>query len=81
MKKSFVYIKMGDKGMIGLIGGICVLKIYICLEVYGMVDELNLNLGLLVIYLMDEYDLNFVQFVQDKLFVIGLYLVIDQEKV
>lgn len=47
MKKSMIYIKIGDKGIILLVGGIWVLKMYIWFEVYGIVDELNFYLGLL----------------------------------
>lgn len=80
MKKSLVYTKTGDKGTTGLIGGTRVPKTHIRLEAYGTIDELNSNLGLLVTYLMDERDSDFVLSVQNKLFSIGSHLATDQEK-
>ena len=65
MKKSLIYTKTGDKGITSLVGGTRVGKTHIRLEAYGTVDELNSNLGLLVTYLSDERDRNFVQQVQD----------------
>ena len=80
MKKSLVYTKTGDKGMTSLVGGTRVPKTHIRLEAYGTVDELNSNLGLLVTYLSDERDKNFLKQVQDKLFAVGSHLATDREK-
>lgn len=80
MKKSLIYTKTGDKGTTSLVGGTRVSKTHIRLEAYGTVDELNSNLGLLITYLSDERDRNFVQQVQDKLFAVGSHLATDQEK-
>lgn len=80
MKKSLVYTKTGDQGTTGLVGGTRVPKTHIRLEAYGTVDELNANLGLLVTFLNDERDHNFVQDVQYKLFAIGSHLATDQAK-
>ena len=44
-------------------------------------DELNSNLGLLITYLNDEHDSEFLRSVQDKLFAVGSHLATDQEKV
>lgn len=81
MKKSLVYTKTGDRGTTGLIGGTRVPKSHIRLEAYGTVDELNSNLGLLITYLDDEHDIEFLQKVQYKLFAVGSHLATDQEKV
>ncbi|MBC8593067.1 cob(I)yrinic acid a,c-diamide adenosyltransferase [Oscillospiraceae bacterium N12] len=81
MKKSLVYTKTGDRGTTGLIGGTRVPKTHIRLEAYGTVDELNSNLGLLITYLNDEHDSEFLRSVQDKLFAVGSHLATDQEKV
>ncbi|WP_321478635.1 cob(I)yrinic acid a,c-diamide adenosyltransferase [uncultured Bacteroides sp.] len=81
MKKSLVYTKTGDKGTTGLIGGTRVAKTDARLEAYGTVDELNANLGLLVTYLLEERDKNFLAVVQDKLFAVGSHLATDVEKV
>ena len=80
MKKSLVYTKTGDRGTTSLVGGARVPKTYIRLETYGTVDELNSNLGLLITYLSDECDRQFLQQVQDKLFAVGSYLATDREK-
>lgn len=76
-----IYTKTGDKGTTSLVGGTRVPKTHIRLEAYGTVDELNSNLGLLMTYLFDERDRNFVQHVQDKLFAIGAHLATDREKI
>lgn len=75
-----IYTKTGDKGTTSLVGGTRVSKTHIRLEAYGTVDELNSNLGLLITYLFDERDRNFLQQVQDKLFAIGSHLATDREK-
>ena len=80
MKKSLVYTKTGDKGRTGLIGGTRVLKTDARLEAYGTVDELNAHLGVLITYLIEEGDAEFLRVVQDKLFGVGSYLATDQEK-
>jgi cob(I)alamin adenosyltransferase len=80
MKKSIVYTKTGDQGTTGLIGGTRVPKNHIRLEAYGTTDELNSQLGLLVTYLTEESDRDFVIKVQNKLFSLGAYLATDQEK-
>lgn len=81
MKKSLVYTKTGDRGTTGLIGGTRVSKTHIRLEAYGTVDELNANLGLLITYLNEEHDREFLLHVQNKLFAIGSHLATDQDKV
>ncbi|KAA6306701.1 Cob(I)yrinic acid a c-diamide adenosyltransferase, partial [termite gut metagenome] len=80
MKKSIVYTKTGDQGTTGLIGGTHVPKNHIRLEAYGTTDELNSQLGLLVTYLTEKSDRDFIIKVQNKLFSLGAYLATDQEK-
>lgn len=79
MKKSNVYTKTGDKGMTSLVGGVRVPKTHPRLEAYGTVDELNAFIGLLITYVADEADREFLFAVQHKLFSVGSYLAIDQE--
>ena len=67
-----IYTKTGDKGTTSLVGGTRVPKTHIRLEAYGTVDELNSNLGLLITYLLDGKDKDFLQQVQDRLFAVGL---------
>ena len=72
--------KTGDKGTTSLVGGTRVPKTHIRLEAYGTVDELNSNLGLLITYLLDGKDKDFLQQVQDRLFAVGSHLATDREK-
>ena len=60
MKKSNVYTKTGDKGMTSLVGGVRVPKTHPRLEAYGTVDELNAFIGLLITYVADEADREFL---------------------
>ena len=75
-----IYTKTGDKGTTSLVGGTRVPKTHIRLEAYGTVDELNSNLGLLITYLLDGKDKDFLQQVQDRLFAVGSHLDTDREK-
>ena len=75
-----IYTKTGDKGTTSLVGGTRVPKTHIRLEAYGTVDELNSNLGLLITYLLDGKDKDFLQQVQDRLFAVGFHLATDREK-
>ena len=76
-----IYTKTGDKGTTSLVGGTRVPKTHIRLEAYGTVDELNSNLGLLITYLLDGKDKDFLQQVQDRLFAVGSHLATDRETV
>lgn len=80
MKKSFVYTRTGDKGTTSLIGGTRVSKFDIRLEAYGTVDELNSQIGLLISFMKNKDDIEFLRVVQHKLFDIGSHLATDQEK-
>ena len=80
MKKSMVYTKTGDKGMTSLVGGVRVSKTHPRLEAYGTVDELNSQIGLLITYVRDEADREFMFKIQRKLFSVGSYLATDQEQ-
>jgi cob(I)alamin adenosyltransferase len=79
MKKSMVYTRTGDKGTTALVGGKRVSKTDPRIESYGTVDELNSFLGLLMVEIDDTEDLDFLKFVQHKLFNIGSYLATDQD--
>jgi cob(I)alamin adenosyltransferase len=74
-----LYTKTGDKGQTGLIGGTRVPKNDIRIEAYGTVDELNSFVGLLTTYPMNELDVNFLQSIQNNLFVIGSHLATDTQ--
>ena len=80
MKKSNVYTRTGDEGTTSLVGGTRVSKTDIRLESYGTVDELNAQLGLLMTYIEDDADKEFLLKIQHKLFSVGSYLATDQDK-
>ncbi len=78
MEKSKIYTKTGDQGQTSLVGGKRVSKYDVRLEAYGTVDELNAYLGMLIAALpVSSSDTETLQFVQNKLFVIGSYLATD----
>ncbi|WP_099463961.1 MULTISPECIES: cob(I)yrinic acid a,c-diamide adenosyltransferase [Parabacteroides] len=78
MEKSIIYTGTGDKGTTSLVGGQRVSKAHQRIESYGTVDELNSFIGLLMSSLEDQKDLDFLSFIQHKLFTIGSYLATDQ---
>ncbi|MCQ2334666.1 MAG: cob(I)yrinic acid a,c-diamide adenosyltransferase [Paludibacteraceae bacterium] len=75
-----VYTKTGDKGTTCLIGGTRVSKSDARLEAYGTADELNSFVGWLRAMPLDEQIQAELEFIQNKLFNLGGYLAIDQEK-
>jgi cob(I)alamin adenosyltransferase len=79
MKKSMVYTKTGDKGTTSLVGGRRVPKTDKRIESYGTIDELNAFVGLMTAEISEKEDLDFLRFIQHKLFTIGSYLATDRE--
>jgi len=77
IKKSVVYTRTGDKGMTSLVGGERVNKFDNRLEAYGTVDELSSTIGLLITYLQDQEDDDFLTRIQHLLFNLGGYLATD----
>ena len=75
-----VYTKTGDRGQTSLVGGQRVSKCCDRLESYGTVDELNSQIGLLITYLTDPLDAQFLTDVQSTLFVVGGYLATDNSQ-
>lgn len=43
-----IYIKIGDKGMMKLVGSLIVVKDFDWVESYGMIDELNFWVGYII---------------------------------
>ncbi len=74
-----VYTKTGDKGQTSLLGGKRVDKDDIRLEAYGTIDELNSFIGMLRNYKIDEFDVNLLAFVQNRLFDIGSELSAEKD--
>lgn len=77
-KEVRIYTKTGDDGTTGLIGGSRVKKYDIRLEAYGTVDELNSSVGLVLSGVKDEPTREVLTDVQNKLFVIGAHLAMDE---
>lgn len=75
-----IYTKTGDKGMTSLIGGVRLPKHHIRIESYGTVDELNSHMGLLRDVTDDQTTVNFILYIQDRLFTIGSHLAADPSK-
>ncbi|MDR2475522.1 MAG: cob(I)yrinic acid a,c-diamide adenosyltransferase [Bacteroidales bacterium] len=72
-----IYTKTGDNATTSLIGGSRVSKSHIRLHAYGTVDELNSFTGLLITEITDADDIDFLNFIQQKLFTVGCYLATD----
>lgn len=72
-----IYICIGDKGIIVLYGGSCIEKDYICVEVYGIVDELIFQLGVCYVMICDVGLWESLYYIQQMLFVLGVELVSD----
>jgi cob(I)alamin adenosyltransferase len=79
MKKSMVYTKTGDRGTTALVGGRRVPKTDKRIESYGTTDELNSFTGLLITEMKEREDIDFLLFIQHKLFTIGSYLATDRD--
>jgi cob(I)alamin adenosyltransferase len=66
-----IYTKTGDKGDTSLFGGKRVPKSSLRIEAYGMVDELNAQLGVIrTLKSHDEID-NILEKLQNQLFILG----------
>ncbi len=76
-----IYTKGGDKGKTSLVTGTRVKKYHIRLEAYGMIDELNSYIGLLVSHELNERNKNFLLAIQHKLFNIGSILAADEKEI
>lgn len=84
--KSKVYTRTGDKGLTGLVGGSRVSKGDSRIHIYGEVDELNAQLGV-VISLIEASELERVKkelpllkAIQHNLFVIGSNFACEKDK-
>lgn len=51
-----IYIKIGDVGEIVFGNGSCVVKYLLWVNVYGIVDEINVIVGLVWLYVIGEMD-------------------------
>lgn len=71
VKFDKIYIKVGDFGKMWLLMGELVDKWYLCVIVYGMVDEINVVFGVVVLY-VDGDMLNVFWWIQNDLFDFGV---------
>lgn len=69
--KPKIYTKTGDKGQTSLYGGKRVSKSHYRVAAYGTIDELNSLLGVVTAQLKDKRVLDFINLVQNDLFLIG----------
>lgn len=75
-----IYTKSGDDGTSGLIGGTRVDKSDARLEAYGTIDELNSWIGLIINGVHKKGARQCLEFIQNKLFIIGSHLATDDTK-
>lgn len=75
-----IYTKTGDKGTTALFGGTRVPKHHIRIDAYGTVDELNSWIGLLKDQPVTAETKETLNYIQDRLFVIGAILATPPEK-
>ena len=75
-----IYTKTGDQGTTGLFGGKRVSKDDIRVEAYGTADELNSAIGLLIAQNQHQDINQFLNKIQNELFVVGSHLASDPSK-
>ncbi len=75
-----IYTKTGDTGTTSLFGGTRVPKHHIRIESYGTVDELNSWMGLLRDLTGEASHKKLLEYIQDRLFVLGAQLATEPEK-
>ena len=75
-----IYTKTGDKGETSLIGGKRLSKAHPRIDTYGMIDELNVYIGLLRDQTSNLDRKEFLISIQNKLFTVGSLLASDPEK-
>ncbi len=76
-----IYTKTGDTGTTSLFGGTRVPKHHIRIESYGTIDELNSWIGLLRDTITtDSNTKDSLQYIQDRLFVVGADLATEPDK-
>jgi cob(I)alamin adenosyltransferase len=75
-----IYTKKGDSGTTSIVGGTQVSKADIRLDVYGTIDELNAQIGVVIEHCNDENDKQFLSKIQEELFQVGLVFATDWDK-
>lgn len=72
-----IYTGKGDSGQTGLLGGSRVPKHHQRIEAYGQVDELNSYIGLIADMHNDTKTVDFLRWIQDRLFTLGSHLAVE----
>ena len=75
-----IYTKTGDNGTSTILGGTQVSKADMRLEVYGTIDELNAQIGVVIEHCSDETDRKFLSKIQEDLFQVGMVFATDWSK-
>jgi len=75
-----IYSKKGDQGNTTIVGGTHVSKADMRLDVYGTIDELNAQVGVVIEHCSDENDRKFLSKIQEDLFRVGLVFATDWYK-
>ncbi len=85
MEKSAIYSKTGDDGTTGLVGGSRISKGSFRVDLYGTVDELNANVGMMVSMMEGNkhyaYVKAFLLETQRELFNLGSHLACDSKEI
>jgi cob(I)alamin adenosyltransferase len=74
-----IYTRKGDGGQTSLIGGTRVPKHHLRVEAYGMVDELNAWIGMVLDGELPDAQRTVLGAVQDRLFTVGAHLASDPD--
>ena len=75
-----IYTKTGDRGVTTILGSTQVSKADMRLDVYGTIDELNAQIGVVIEHCADEYDRQFLSKIQEELFQVGLVFATDWDR-
>jgi cob(I)alamin adenosyltransferase len=75
-----IYTKNGDGGTTSIVGGTQVSKADMRLDVYGTIDELNAQIGVVIEHCNNENDQQFLSKIQEDLFQVGLVFATDWDK-
>jgi cob(I)alamin adenosyltransferase len=75
-----IYTKTGDQGTTSIVGGTRVSKADMRLDVYGTIDELNAQIGVVIEHCSDETDRKMLSKIQEELFQVGLVFATDWDR-
>ena len=75
-----VYTKTGDQGTTSIVGGTRISKADMRLDVYGTIDELNAQIGVVIEHCSDEIDRERLSNIQEELFQVGLVFATDWDR-